>query len=84
MSRFDFSNDTTLPVQIVWSTKYAMPIFIVNDGSMGSIKQYAPMSGEYGGYYEDVTEVIDLVKTSLGSPTKLGESATFEPPKEAP
>lgn len=37
-------------VKIKWSIKYGIPVFSLPDGSL-----WIPSTGEYAGYYEEVT-----------------------------
>lgn len=46
----DFSDDELMPVEILWSSKYACPIYKVGN------KMYIEDTGEYAGYFDDVTE----------------------------
>lgn len=56
MSKFDFSDDTFKEVELLWSEKYAMPVYKVGE------LYFAPDTGQYAGYY---TKVNDLVLKDL-------------------
>jgi hypothetical protein len=45
----DIPKDDLIKVDILWSQKYAMPVFITKDGTM-----YMPSTGEYAGYYDEL------------------------------
>ena len=53
----DLSDDVLQPVTILWSEKYACPIFQVNG------KMYMNDTGEYAGYYDEVTDTAPRTDT---------------------
>lgn len=53
----DLSDDKLVPVEILWSEKYACPIFKVGD------KMYMNDTGEYAGYYDEVTDTAPRADT---------------------
>lgn len=48
----DLSKDTLVPVEILWSTHYACPIYKVGD------KLYIGKTGEYAGYFDEITDLL--------------------------
>lgn len=52
-TRMNLSDDILQPVQILWSEKYVCPIYVVNG------KKYVGLTGEYGGYFEEVKVTDD-------------------------
>lgn len=48
----DVSNDKLEDVDILWSTKFACPIYILANGD-----RYMPLTGEYAGYYGKIGEL---------------------------
>lgn len=47
----EVQNENLKEVDILWSEKYSCPIYILADG-----KRYIPMTGEFAGYYEEVSD----------------------------
>jgi hypothetical protein len=66
ISRLDFSDDTLMAAEVFWSEKYAMPIYKVGE------LYFAPESGEWAGYY---TEVTDLQLNDPDDNTKVNSEA---------
>lgn len=53
--RMNLTDDTITKPEIFWSEKYACPLYRVGD------KTYVGLTGEYGGYFEEVdTQGNDL------------------------
>lgn len=48
---FDLSDDTLVEPKLMWSTKYAVPVFVLPTG-----ERYVPDTGEYAGYYSELSE----------------------------